>query len=343
MFKPVKNPPDFPAMDHDTLNFWRDKRIFERSMEEREGGNDYVFYDGPPGTNGPPHIGHIMQSALKDLWPRFWTMKGYRVLRKAGWDTHGLPVEMTADRELNLENKQAVQSYGVQEYVDYCRSIVFRFKGEWEKAIRRLGRFLDLENFYATYTQSFIQSDWWVLKQAWNTTVSDEHKRESNLFGRDRLLYKDYRISAWDPKQGTTLSNFEVAQGYKEVVEIALFPKFRIVGEENTYLTAWTTTAWTLLSNIAIAVGPEIDYLRIVADQDSKAAKAGERIWIAKDRHEDLKPFLGKHHVDGEAKGRDLAGLQYEPLWDWQRLDENEKGHVVIADEYVTTDDGTGM
>ncbi len=342
-FATVQNPPDFPALDHRILKFWDDNNIFQRSMDERSGCEDFVFYDGPPGTNAPPHVGHMMQSALKDLWPRYKTMQGMRVLRKAGWDTHGLPVELTTDRDLKLESKRDVEAYGVQKYVDHCRGVVFRFKETWNEAIKRLGRFVDLDNFYATYTTSYIQSDWWVLKQAWDTQVAEEFRNSANLLGGDRFLYKDYRISAWCPKQGTTLSNFEVAQGYKDVVEIALFPKFRVKGEENTFLVAWTTTAWTLLSNIAIAVGPSIPYVKIRITEDAKGVKAGEHLIVARARLEALKDFLGAYEIEAEMKGTDLAGMAYEPLWAFQNLPEGERGHTVIADEYVTTEDGTGM
>ncbi len=342
-FAPVQNPPDFPKLDHKILDFWDKASIFQRSIDERSNAEDYVFYDGPPGTNAPPHIGHMMQSSLKDLWPRYHTMRGKRVLRKAGWDTHGLPVELTTDRDLKLESKKDVEALGVQKYIDHCRGVVFRFKEEWNKAIRRLGRFVDLENFYATYTTSYIQSDWWVLKQAWDTRVPERFANPANLLGGDRFLYKDYRISAWCPKQGTTLSNFEVAQGYKDVTEIALFPKFKVKGSEDTYLAAWTTTAWTLLSNIAIAVGPDISYVKIRITEDSKGVKAGEHLILARARLEALKDFLGSYEIEAEMKGTDLAGTHYEPLWPFQRLEGDERGHEVIADEYVTTEDGTGM
>lgn len=234
MFKPVQNPPKFSEIDNRLLKRWKKLRIFERSIEEHEGAERFVFYDGPPGTNGVPHIGHLMQSALKDLWPRFETMRGKQVLRKAGWDTHGLPVELTADRELGLQTKLDIEKYGVKKYTEYCQKTVFRFKGEWEEMIRRCGRFLDLENFYATYKTSYIQSDWWILKLAWETRVPEEFVNPANLLGGDRFLYKDYRISAWCSQQGTTLSNFEVAQGYEEVTELALFPKFKVKGRRTS-------------------------------------------------------------------------------------------------------------
>ncbi|MBS1262196.1 MAG: Isoleucine--tRNA ligase [Calditrichaeota bacterium] len=347
-FSPVPNPPDFPRQDHEVLEFWERERIFERSIEQRAGRDDYVFYDGPPGTNGPPHIGHLMQSALKDVWPRFWTMRGKRVLRKAGWDTHGLPIELTADRDLDLHSKPDIEAYGVQRYIDYCRETVFRFKGEWEQAIRRIGRFLDMEDFYATYTNQYIQSDWWVLRQAWNTKVRPEFADPTNLIGGDRFLYKDYRVSAWCPTQGTTLSNFEVAQGYREISEIALYVKMPVAGMENTSLVVWTTTAWTLLSNIAVAVGPELTYvrLRVLSDSANGLNRAGERLIVAKSRLDALDEFLGgadNYEIETTIGGRELAGMNYRPLWEFQQLAEHEHGHFVIGDEYVTAEDGTGL
>jgi isoleucyl-tRNA synthetase len=348
VFDNVPNPPDFPSQDHQILEFWKQNNIFQRSIDERQGGEDYVFYDGPPGTNGPPHVGHLMQSALKDLWPRYKTMRGMRVLRKAGWDTHGLPIELTADRDLGLASKRDIEAYGVQKYVDYCRETVFRFKSEWEQAIHRVGRFLDMDEFYATYTNDYIQSDWWVLKQAWNTKVKPEFADRTNLIGNDRFLYKDYRVSAWCPTQGTTLSNFEVAQGYKDVTELSLFAKMPVVGQEKTFIVVWTTTAWTLLSNIAVAAGPDLTYVRIQMKGDSanNLNKAGERLILAKSRLEALSGFLGgpdNYEIEATFGGKELAGTAYRPLWDFQQLEGGQNGHFVIADNYVTADDGTGL
>jgi isoleucyl-tRNA synthetase len=232
MLSPVPSNLNLPSIDHETLSFWEKKSVFQRSIEQREGAKDFVFYDGPPGTNGLPHIGHMMQSSLKDLWPRYKTMQGFRVLRKAGWDTHGLPIEMTSDKELGITSKAEIGTkISEQEYIDHCRRTVFRYKDSWEQAIRRIGRFLDLENDYATY-QPYI-----------------------SMGQSPRYLYRDYRVMPFSPRSGTTLSNFEVAQGYKDVTDLTLYVKFKVKNEANTYLTAWTTTPWTLLSNMAVAAG----------------------------------------------------------------------------------------
>ncbi|MBU1936226.1 class I tRNA ligase family protein, partial [bacterium] len=307
MLKPVPQKLDLPKYEVEILDFWAKKKIFERSISEREGKPDYVFYDGPPGTNGKPHIGHMMQSALKDLWPRYKTMQGYRVLRKAGWDTHGLPVELTAERELGLKSKREIESYGVQKYIDYCRSTVFRYKKTWEDAIHRIGRFLDLENAYATYQPYYIQSDWWTLKQAWNLELDGDARDAAIKRGQSpRYLYRDYRILPYCARCGTSLSSFEVAQGYEEITETALFLKFKVRWAENTFFTAWTTTAWTLLSNIALAVGPDVDYAKVEITKAGSGTSVGEKLIVAKVRLEILRPILGEFNILETLKGRDF-------------------------------------
>ncbi len=343
MLEPVGQKLDLVKFEKETLDFWKTHRIFERSIAEREGQPDYVFYDGPPGTNGPPHIGHMMQSALKDLWPRYKTMQGFRVLRKAGWDTHGLPVELTAERELGLKSKREIESYGVQKYIDYCRSTVFRYKKTWEDAIWRIGRFLDLENAYATYETYYIQSDWWTLKQAWKLELEGEEREAAIRRGQSpRYLYRDYRILPYCARCGTSLSSFEVAQGYEEITELALFLKFKVRWAEDTYFTAWTTTAWTLLSNIALAVGPDVEYAKIQVTQAGPGTKVGEKLIVAKVRLELLRPLLGEFEIVETVLGKDIENLAYEPLWDFLEQ-PGETAHRVFADSYVTTEEGTGL
>lgn len=333
MFKEVPNKIDFSKLEEDLLESWDRKNIFQRSVDQREGCPDWVFYDGPPGTNGKPHVGHMMQSALKDLWGRYKTMKGFRVLRKAGWDTHGLPVELTAEKELKLHSKRDIEKYGVSNYIDYCRRTVFRYKKEWEEAIRRCGRFIDLDDAYATLTKDYIQSDWWTIKRIWDPPP--EMRRELGIDDDEEMLYKSYRISPYCPRCGTTLSNFETAQGYKDVTDFALFPKFRDSVEGDLYYVAWTTTAWTLLSNVALAVGPDIEYCTL------KMAN-GERWIIADARIGILKEQLGEFEVLDKFKGEKLAGKSYIPLWDFLAKPDTN-AHEIIADEYVTVEDGTGI
>jgi len=315
---PVSSKVSFPELDHDVLKLWDEKDIFQRTISEREGCPDYIAYDGPPGTNGVPHIGHIMQSALKDLWPRYYTMKGYRILRKAGWDTHGLPVELTAEKELGLHSKHDIEEYGIEKYIDYCRKTVFRYKDAWTKTIQRCGRFLDVEDYYATLTTDYIQTDWWVLKQAWEKG----------------LLYQGKRVMPHCTRCGTSLSSHETAQGYEDITDISLYVKFAVIGMENTYFIAWTTTAWTLLSNVALAVNPNLKYATVRVGND--------RFILAEERLEDMSDFLGDYTIESSQTGRSLEGLSYKPLWRF--LDDVGGGaHQVVVDEYVTAEDGSGI
>lgn len=314
--------PDFPALEERILTYWDDQKILEKTLSERQGKPAFVFFDGPPGTNGRPHIGHMMQSALKDLWPRYKTMRGFRVIRKAGWDTHGLPVELQAEKELGLKNKKDIEAYGVAKYVDYCRSIVFTYKDEWKKQIRRIGRFLDTENDYATLTNDFIQSDWWILRQAW----------EKNL------LYRDYKIVPHCARCGTSLSSHEVAQGYKDVTEAAITVRFHLRDDANASLLVWTTTPWTLLSNVAVAVGPDIRYVRIRITEAGEGTRIGEEVILAESR---LSIIQGSYDIVSTMMGKELEGLEYEPLFTHHQ--PREKYAYVVADKYVTDTDGTGL
>ena len=333
MFKEVSHKVDFPAQEEEILRFWEEKDIFQRSIDQRQGCPDWVFYDGPPGTNGQPHVGHMMQSALKDLFGRYKTMRGFRALRKAGWDTHGLPIELTAERELKLGSKRDIEEFGVSKYIDQCRKTVFRYKSDWEESIRRIGRFLDMENAYATLTNDYIQSDWWTVKNIWNP--SPKMREKLGLEPGETLLYKTYRISPYCPRCGTTLSNFETAQGYQDTVDFALFPKFRDADEPDLYYIAWTTTAWTLLSNVALAVGPDIEYVTL------KLAN-GDKYLLAESRLHSVSALIGEYEIIDKRKGRDFAGRRYIPLWDFLRKPGSD-AHTVIADNFVTVEDGTGI
>lgn len=310
----------FPRLEHDVLKLWDDEQVFRLSVEQREGAPDWVFYDGPPGTNGKPHVGHMMQSALKDLWPRYKTMRGLRVLRRAGWDTHGLPVELKAERELGLKDKSEIPAFGVEKFQEHCRSTVFRFKDDWEASIHRIGRFLDLDDHYATLTSDYIQSDWWVIKQIWDKD----------------LLYRDVKIMPYCARCGTSLSSHELAQGYKDVKDLTCTARFPLKGEPGTYLLAWTTTPWTLIGNVALALGPDLEYAFVEKD--------GEVLILAKDRIEAVLGETG-HRIVKCVTGRDLEGLEYEPLWDFHAGpdDEGRRPHRTVIDEYVTAEDGTGM
>jgi len=316
-FTEVNNKPDFAAQEHQVLEFWEERDVFRRSIAQREGCPDYVFYDGPPGTNGQPHIGHMMQSALKDLWPRYKTMQGYRVLRKAGWDTHGLPVELKAERELGIESKREIERFGVEKFVDYCRDTVFRYKSEWIESIHRIGRFLDTDNDYATLTPDYIQTDWWVFKQAWDKG----------------LVYRDYKVMPYCSRCGTSLSAHELAQGYRDIIDITLTAKFPVKDEPGTFYLAWTTTAWTLLANVALAVSPNLTYAKVQVD-DEQYILAEELLDTALEGRD--------YQVLETFPGGNLAGLHYEPLWDFH-VDHGDRIHRIVVDDYVTSGEGTGI
>lgn len=333
MFKEVPSKTNFPLLEENILNYWDEKDVFHRSTRQRDNGLKWVFYDGPPGTNGRPHVGHMMQSALKDMFGRYKTMQGFRVLRKAGWDTHGLPVELTAEKELGLKSKRDIEKFGVNEYIDYCRKTVFRYKEDWDVAIRRCGRFVDLKNYYATLNKDYIQSDWWTIKNVYNP--SPEMREKLGLDANESLLYKSHRISPYCPRCGTTLSNFETAQGYKDTVDFAIFPKFRDAEDPHLFYAAWTTTAWTLLSNVALAVGPDIDYVTL-------QFPSGDKMVVAEARLEALNNILGEYKIIARCKGSDLAGRRYIPLWDFLAR-PGTQAHTIFADNYVTTEDGVGM
>jgi len=327
VFKEVPPQFDFAANDRAILDFWKRERIFKRSEELNAAkGASYVFYDGPPGTNGRPHIGHIMQSALKDLWPRFETMRGKSCLRKAGWDTHGLPVELTAEAELGLSGKVDIERFGVAEFIKHCRETVLRFRADWVTAIERLGRFLDCDDDYLTMSNDFIQSDWWVMQQAFNAG----------------LLYSDYKIVPYCCRCGTGLSSHEVAQGYADITDLTLTAIFPIIGQENLGILAWTTTPWTLLGNVALAVGAQIDYARV---RPRTGKFAGRELILATERLENYKAALGEDvEVLKTIKGAELVGLRYQPLWDFfPTIPTPQRRYEVISDQYVTTETGTGV
>ncbi len=310
---------DFPALDHDVMRLWEERNVLKRTITERSGAPEFVAYDGPPGTNGAPHIGHMMQSALKDLWPRYFTMKGYLVRRKAGWDTHGLPVELTAEKELGLHSKREIVEYGLEKYIQYCRETVFRYKAKWTEAIHRIGRFLDTDDDYATLTDDYIQTDWWVLKQAWD----------------QGLLYQGRRTMPHCPRCGTSLSAHETAQGYKDISDVSLFVKFKLADEPDAFFVAWTTTAWTLISNVALAVNPYLNYVTVQA--------GGEKLIFAEARLEAVKSMLPKDwRIIDRHPGSFYAQRRYQPLWSFLE-GVGEKAHQVLSDTYVTAEDGSGI
>ena len=315
MYKKVLTDLKFGERELEVLDFWHENKIFEQSMKENEDGPKFTFYDGPPTANGKPHIGHILTRCIKDLIPRYKTMQGYNVLRKAGWDTHGLPVELEVEKLLGLDGKEQIEEYGVEPFIQKCKESVWKYKGEWEKMSDRVGYWADMDDPYVTYENDYIESVWWSLKEI--------HKKG--------LLYKGHKIVPYCPRCGTALSSHEVAQGYKDVKETSIFVRFKVKGED-AYFLAWTTTPWTLPSNVALCVNPNEEY---VLAQD----KNGDQYYLAKALCEKL---LGEDaHIVRKFTGKELEFKEYEPLFDFVHPDQ--KAWYITCDTYVTLTDGSGI
>ena len=324
MFEKVSPNLDPQAREKEIVRFWNENNIFKKSIDQREGSDVFTFYDGPPTANGKPHIGHIETRAIKDLIPRYQTMKGKKVLRKAGWDTHGLPVELEVEKMLGLDGKEQIEQYGIEPFIKECKKSVWKYKTEWEKMSERVGYWADMENPYITYDNNYIESEWWSLKQ-----IADKG-----------LLYKGHKIVPYCPRCGTALSSHEVSQGYKEVKERSAVVRFKVSGEENTWIYAWTTTPWTLPSNVALCVNPSETYAKF--DCEGRTIIMGDAL---------IASVLGEDAVIENKTtfpGSDLDGLRYEPLFDFQREaikgERNaENAWQVVCDDYVTMTDGTGV
>ncbi len=318
MFEKVSTDLNFVKREEEVLKFWKERGIFQKSVDLRAGSDVFMFYDGPPTANGKPHIGHIETRAIKDLIPRFQTMKGKFVPRKAGWDTHGLPVELEVEKQLGLDGKEQIEAYGIEPFIHECKKSVWKYKGEWERMSERVGFWADMEKPYITYENDYIESVWWSLKQ-----ISDKN-----------LLFKGHKVVPYCPRCGTALSSHEVSQGYKSVTERSAVVRFRVKGEENTFLYAWTTTPWTLPSNTALCVNPGEDYARFKVE--------GRTVIMAKAL---IPSLFGETPVEIEetVKGAALEGMEYEPLFDFQKGLADKKAWYVVCDEYVTMTDGTGI
>ena len=327
MYNKVSSNLDFVEREKKTEKFWKDNDIFEKSMESRKQGPTYTFYDGPPTANGKPHIGHVLTRVIKDMIPRYRTMKGYMVPRKAGWDTHGLPVELEVEKLLGLNGKEQIEEYGMEPFIKKCKESVWKYKGMWEDFSGTVGFWADMDNPYVTYDDNFIESEWWALKNIWDK----------------KLLYKGFKIVPYCPRCGTPLSSQEVAQGYKSVKERSAIVRFKVVGED-AYFLAWTTTPWTLPSNVALCVNPNDTYCKV------KAAD-GYTYYMAEAL---LDTVLGKLATEDEKayevletmKGADLENKEYEPLYDCAKAiadKQRKKGFFVTCDTYVTMSDGTGI
>ena len=327
MYNKVATDLNFVQREKEVENFWKEQDIFRKSMENRKEGETYTFYDGPPTANGKPHIGHVLTRVIKDMIPRYRTMKGYMVPRKAGWDTHGLPVEIEVEKLLGLDGKEQIEEYGLEPFIGKCKESVWKYKGMWEDFSGTVGFWADMDDPYVTYHDDFIESEWWALKEIWNKG----------------LLYKGFKIVPYCPRCGTSLSSHEVAQGYKDVKERSAIARFKVKGED-AYILAWTTTPWTLPSNVALCVNPNEEYCKV------KAAD-GNVYYMAKAL---LDTVLGRLAEEGKPAyeiletyiGKDLEYKEYEPLFDHAVeicAKQNKKAYFVTCDTYVTLTDGTGV
>ena len=328
MYKKVSTDLKFVDREKATEKFWEENHIFEKSMDNRKEGETYTFYDGPPTANGKPHIGHVLTRVIKDMIPRYRTMKGYMVPRKAGWDTHGLPVELEVEKLLGLDGKEQIEEYGLEPFIGHCKESVWKYKGMWEDFSNTVGFWADMDNPYVTYHNDYIESEWWALKEIWEKG----------------LLYKGYKIVPYCPRCGTPLSSHEVAQGYKDVKERSAIVRFKVKGED-AYFLAWTTTPWTLPSNVGLCVNPKEIYVKVKA-ADGNVYYMAEAL---------LDTVLGKLAEDGKPAyevlesftGKDLEFKEYEALYDFTKdvaaKQPNKKAHIVTCDEYVTLTDGTGV
>lgn len=309
---------NFVQREREIEKFWEDNDIFKKQVDMRQGKEVFTFYDGPPTANGKPHIGHVLTRVIKDMIPRYQAMKGYKTVRKAGWDTHGLPVELEVEKVLNIDGKEQIEAYGIEPFVEKCKESVWKYESMWEEFSKCVGFWADMKDPYVTYHNDYIESVWWALRRIWDKG----------------LLYKGHKIVPYCPRCGTPLSSHEVAQGYKDVKEKSAIAKFKVKGEDNTFFLAWTTTPWTLPSNMALCVNPNVTYV--------KAEKNGEFYYLAKDLLE--KVLVEDYKVVSEYKGSDLELKEYEPLFDFALpLLNGKKAFLVACDDYVTTSDGTGI
>lgn len=327
MYDKVSTKLNFVEREEKVLEFWQENKVFEKSIEEKKDLPTYTFYDGPPTANGKPHIGHVLTRVIKDMIPRYQTMKGHKIIRKAGWDTHGLPVELEIEKELGIDGKEQIEAYGLDPFIRKCKESVWKYKGMWEEFSGKVGFWADMDDPYVTYHDSFIESEWWALKKIWD----------------DGLLYKGFKIVPYCPRCGTPLSSHEVAQGYKTVKERSAVVRFKVIGED-AYFLAWTTTPWTLPSNVALCVNPEEEYCKVKATD-------GYTYYMAKAL---LDKVLGKLAAEGAAayeiletyKGKELENKEYEPLFECTKnyvAKLPQKGHFITCDSYVTMSDGTGI
>lgn len=323
MFEAVSPRVDIQKLEQEVLDFWRFKRVFERTMSEREGAPSYVFYEGPPTANGKPGTHHVLARAFKDVFPRYKTMQGYYCLRRGGWDTHGLPVEIEVEKELGITNKHEIEDYGVAEFNEKCRSSVFRYITDWEKLTERIAFWVSLDDAYVTFTNDYIESVWWILRQLWDKN----------------LLYKGYKVVPYCTRCGTPLSSHEVAQGYKTLKDPSVFVRFPLRDKPGVYFLAWTTTPWTLPGNVALAVGEKLDYVQV--EGPAPDGEGTENLILAADLVEKVLKEPEQYKVVKKYKGKDLLGMHYNPLYTFLPV-EGDYAYIVAGD-FVSTTDGTGI
>ncbi|MBN2305353.1 MAG: isoleucine--tRNA ligase [Anaerolineae bacterium] len=323
MFKPVTPQVDITALEEEQLTFWRDKNIFHRSMDERKGGPDYVFFEGPPTANGKPGIHHVLARVFKDMFPRYHTMKGEYVLRKGGWDTHGLPVEIEVEKELGIKHKHEIEEYGIAEFNKKCRDSVFRYIQEWERLTERIAFWVDLDEAYVTYKNEYIQSVWWILRQFWDKD----------------LLYQGYKVVPYCARCGTPLSSHEVAQGYEEVADPSVFVRFAVQDQPGVYFLVWTTTPWTLPGNAALAVNRRETY--VMVEGPGQDGEGTERLILARALLAKALKHPDQYTVVQEMKGEALLGQRYEPLYKFLPLEEDHA--YVLHGDFVSMEDGSGI
>ena len=336
MYEKVDTNLNFVDREKKVEEFWKENHIFEKSMENRKEGPTYTFYDGPPTANGKPHIGHVLTRVIKDMIPRYQTMKGHKIIRKAGWDTHGLPVELEIEKELGIDGKEQIEAYGLDPFIRKCKESVWKYKGMWEEFSNKVGFWADMDNPYVTYHNTFIESEWWALKKIWD----------------DGLLYKGFKIVPYCPRCGTPLSSHEVAQGYKTVKERSAVVRFKVIGED-AYFLAWTTTPWTLPSNVALCVNPDENYCKVKAADgytyymaeallDKVLGGMAEKLV----KEEKIAEGTPAYEILETYKGKELEGKEYEPLFECTKeyvAKLPQKGHYITCDSYVTMSDGTGI
>ena len=329
MYNKVSTNMNFVEREKEIEKFWRDNDIFKKSMENRKEGETYTFYDGPPTANGKPHIGHVLTRVIKDMIPRYQTMKGKMVPRKAGWDTHGLPVELEVEKLLGLDGKEQIEEYGLDPFIKKCKESVWKYKGMWEDFSETVGFWADMDNPYVTYDDNFIESEWWALKQIWDK----------------KLLYKGFKIVPYCPQCGTPLSSHEVAQGYKDVKERSAIARFK-VKDEDAYILAWTTTPWTLPSNVALCVNPDETYVKVKAGDGYTYYMAEALLDSVLGKLADEENGVKAYEILETYKGSDLENKEYEPLFDFAKdiiAKQHKKAYYVTCDTYVTMGDGTGV